>query len=374
MVSFREKIKLLKGLCKGDIAYNGPFYAAVDITRRCNLKCIGCRTHSPEAGNLADTDLGIEDIPFPLFDRFCEELEEMGTGEIVIIGDGEPFLHQCIFDMIRVAKERGMRVKVATNGTLLDDAACREIIGAGLDILKVTLWGITPEEYKKNYPGTPFEYFERVVDNLKRLSALKDELDCAHPKVYLHRPINRYNINSVDRMVGLAIEAGCDVLSFSPLIPWRGETASSGISIEDEDALKESLGSLKKRLNTISMDHNIDHVLMRYGIGGEVWKKLPCYMGWLNCRVRVDGSVQSCKPCDVLLGNLNENSFADIWNGANYRSFRRRTLTREGLTGIANKLSDCSYCCLVGDNLRVHNLFKWFAPFFVQRTSEKSMP
>ncbi len=366
MTTFGDKMRLLKGLCgAGEKAFNGPFYATVDITRRCNLRCIGCRYHSLEGAVHSGRDFGVEDISFDLYERFCKELSRMGTGEIILIGEGEPLIHPRIFDMIDLAKEKGMRVILLTNGTLLDDAKCRDIIKTGLDILKVSLWGSTPDEYEKNYPGTPTKYFERTVAGLKAMSALKRELNSALPAVYLHHPINRHNFQGLDRMVDLAHEVKCDFLSFSPLKPNKGEEQSpSALSAEEEDVLKRSLAAISDRLDSFSIANNIDHTLARYELGREVWRKLPCYIGWFHCRIRVDGTIFACATCDMCLGNLNENSFQDIWNGPAYKAFRRTAITREGLTGLTKKLCECGYCCHVGENERVHSLFKWFAPLF----------
>lgn len=366
MTTLGDKMRLLKGLCGGgEKAFNGPFYATVDITRRCNLKCIGCRYHSPEGAVHSGRDFDVEDISFDLYERFCKELSKMGTREIILIGEGEPFLHPRIFDMINLAKKEGMHVILLTNGTLLDDAKCREVIKTGLDILKVSLWGSSPEEYEKNYPGTPPEYFERTVAGLKILSAMKRELGSALPTVYLHNPINRHNFQGLNRMVDLAHETKCDFLSLSPLKPNKGDEESpSALSAEDEEVLKKSLAEVKGRLDSLSIGNNIDNTLARYEIGEKVWQKLPCYIGWFHCRLRVDGTLFACATCDICLGNLNEESFQDIWNGPAYKAFRRATITREGLSALSKDLCECGFCCHVGDNERVHSLFKWFAPLF----------
>ncbi len=366
MSTFGDKMRLLKGLCGAEgKAFNGPFYATIDITRRCNLKCIGCRYHTPEGAIHSDRDFSVEDIDFNMYKGFCEELSKMGTREIIFLGEGEPLLHPRIFDMIDLAKGHGMYVTLSTNGTLLDDVKSREIIKTGLDILKVSLWGSSPDESEKNYPGTPPEYFERTIAGLKAMSAMKRELNSALPAVYLHQPINRHNFQGLDRMVDLAHETKCDFLSLSPLKPDKGiEQTPDALSVEDEEVLKRSLAGIRERLDSLSIGHNIDHTLARYEFGREVWKKLPCYMGWFHCRLRVDGTIFPCASCDMCLGNLNKNSFRDIWNGPAYKAFRRTTITREGLTGLTENLCECGYCCHVGENERVHNLFKWFAPVF----------
>ena len=123
-----------------------------------------------------------------------------------------------------------------------------------------------------------------------------------------------------------------------------------------------SLTKLGKRLDSLSLKHNIHQTLLCYTIGEAVWEKMPCYIAWYHTRIRVNGNVLPCQRCDLPMGNLNEKSFTDIWNGTVYRSFRKKTLTRKGLMSFSDHC-DCRFCCYAGDNMKVHRLFKWISPF-----------
>lgn len=146
---------------------------------------------------------------------------------------------------------------------------------------------------------------------------------------------------------------------------------------EDKTAtFAHRLLKMEKRLALTGMDHNIGGVFERYRTGAAVWEKLPCYIAWYHDRIRVDGSVQGCGRCDdqVNFGNLNTETFPDIWNSPAIRDFRRQTMTRKGLASLGDRC-DCMQCCFVGDNLRVHRIFKWFHPFarLTQRMKHKNL-
>lgn len=125
--------------------------------------------------------------------------------------------------------------------------------------------------------------------------------------------------------------------------------------------VRHALRQTAKRLKSFGIKHNIDETLLRYQIGEEVWQKLPCYMGWVHARAKVNGTVRACNTCDLSIGNLYEHSFQNIWNGAAVQDFRLQTLTREGLTAMGEHC-DCGYCCLTLDNWRVHRVFRWLSP------------
>jgi MoaA/NifB/PqqE/SkfB family radical SAM enzyme len=370
MATFTEKIKLLRGLLTGETAYAGPFFVTLDVTRRCNLTCLGCRYHSSLVNLPAPGDQAILDISFDLVEKLCEELATMGTTMISFMGEGEPMLHPRLKDLISMAKALGLQVTLITNGTLLDEARIHSLIDSRLDLLRVSLWASSIEEYKQNYPGTNPDYFRKVVNGLKLLSVLKAEKKIKFPLVLLHQPINKNNFEKIDALLDLAYETGCNGISFSPFIAHRGRLDRYGISPEEEKSLCFSLVKMKKRLNSLSMEHNVDETLLRYRIGEAVWNKLPCYVGWLHARIKVDGTVLPCGPWNQPLGHLKENRFQEIWNGPHYRTFRQQTLTREGLACIA-KVCDCGFCCLTKDNVRVHRFFQFFSPFL---TRSKKLP
>jgi radical SAM protein with 4Fe4S-binding SPASM domain len=119
---------------------------------------------------------------------------------------------------------------------------------------------------------------------------------------------------------------------------------------------------LKREAKQLAIDHTIDTTLLRYQIGGRVWRKLPCYIGWLHARVKPDGRVLPCNSYGVPMGNLNKAALKDIWNGRGYRRFRRQAMTRRGLAAIAARF-DCYFCCHVADNLRVYRVYRWMSPF-----------
>ena len=370
MATFKEKIMLLNGLLTGHVAHTGPFYVSVEITRRCNLQCVCCRCHSPGLTMSSVGDQSVKDISFNIFEKLCDELEKMDTTHLIITGEGEPFVHPRLFDLIAVAKKAGLHVLLFTNGTFLDEKSIEAILDSRLDVLKVSLWAGSYDGYKQNYPGAGPDNFSRIVAGLKSLSRIKAEKKSDLPYVNLHQPLNRFNYNDLNGMIDLTKETGCDSLTFSPIQTWRGQLAELALVQEEERTLRRSLIDAGKQLDSLSIEHNIDNVLLRYEIGEAVWEKLPCYIGWIWSRVKTDGTVVPCNTCDLAMGDLKEKRFCEIWNDSAYRAFRRSTLTRDGLASLIEHC-DCGFCCNVWDSARVHKIFRWFSPFRLNRTNRK---
>jgi len=363
MATFIQKLKLLKGLCNGGLAYAGPFYVSIDITRRCNLQCPGCRYHTSGLKMPSPGDQSIPDISFDSVEKLCIELKKMGTHSVILLGEGEPFFHPRLLDIVSIAKKYKLHVTLLSNGTLLTETNIGSLIDFRLDILKVSLWASSLEEYIKIYPGSDPGNFNKIIDSLKLLSQIKVKRGSKFPAVTLHQPITLYNFQNIDTMLQLANSTGCSVLSFAPFKTRRGKMTSSALSQDQEHNVRLFLRGMRKECKSLSLGHNIDQILLRYRIGENVWEKLPCFIAWLHAHIKVDGTVFACNPCDTVLGNLNDKSFSEIWNDAPFRRFRGNTLTIKGLTDMT-KHCDCGFCCHLEDNVRVHSLFKWL-PFAV---------
>jgi MoaA/NifB/PqqE/SkfB family radical SAM enzyme len=128
---------------------------------------------------------------------------------------------------------------------------------------------------------------------------------------------------------------------------------------EDEERLTQGcLWEIKKRLNSLSIKHNIDHLMLRYKIGEKIWEKIPCYIAWTHSRISSDGIAHPCCRCELELGNLYNSSFQEYWNGPAMHAFRQQTLTKEGLFAL-NTNCDCRFCWHVPDNNRIHQILKW---------------
>ena len=363
MATFSEKTKLLRGYLQGDVAYTGPFFVNVDITCRCNLRCVGCRFHSPLLNEGKETEqTGIHDMPVSFFQRVCEELRTMGTRSITITGEGEPFLHPSLSEIISEAKREGFQVTLVTNGTLLDKPIIEHVMNARVELLKVSLLAATPTEYEKNYPGTDPIFLERVIKGLKILADLKAEQKMALPVVVVHHPINRSNVHSIDSMVDLAQATGANVLSLSPWKTFRGTFDFLSLTEDDEKTLRNSLSRIRKRVNSLSIRDNTRELIRRYDMGDAVWKKLPCYIAWSHARILVDGTVLACHRSNLPMGSLHENSLQEIWNGSAYRAFRRKATRLRGLASLREDC-DCNFCGFMIHNANIHRVFRWFSPF-----------
>ena len=294
MSDMKQKYQLLKGLLTGEQAFSGPMYVCVDITRRCNLRCTGCFSHGLGEKKYVPGDHAVLDVPFPLVERVMAELRMLGTRKVSLSGEGEPLLHPRIFDIIASCKREGMQVQLFTNGTLLREETILSLLRSGVDIVKVSLWGSTPEEYAKCHKGADISTFGEILASLSTLSRLKMKLGTNKPVVFLNHILTGSTYGSIDGKVDLALEAGCNGVLFHPFISSSSEASSEELTPRQISELCENLIHVKNRMASLSLVNNINETLLQYRLGKSACKTVPCYTGWYQARVRVDGAVMPC--------------------------------------------------------------------------------
>ena len=107
-------------------------WVAWETTRQCNLKCVHCRSN---AGISGPADIGTKKA-FLLMDRVAEFARP-----VFVLSGGEPMLRPDIFELAGYGNSLGFKMALATNGSLIDDAACGKMKSSGIRIAALSLDG-----------------------------------------------------------------------------------------------------------------------------------------------------------------------------------------------------------------------------------------
>ncbi len=105
-----------------------------NVTRRCNLKCRHCYSHSGDApaGDEMTTGEGR---------ALIDDLADFGS-PVILFSGGEPLMRPDLCELAAYAAERGIRAALSTNGTLIDDDAAARLKQAGLAYAGISLDGL----------------------------------------------------------------------------------------------------------------------------------------------------------------------------------------------------------------------------------------
>ncbi len=116
-----------------------PKWIAWEVTRKCNLHCIHCRSRSDASSEQGEFSLDNAK-------KLMDDIAKVSKPTIVLTG-GEPLLRKDLFEIASYGTQRGFRMCIATNGTLVNDDTCRRMKESGIKMVSLSLDGSTPETH-----------------------------------------------------------------------------------------------------------------------------------------------------------------------------------------------------------------------------------
>ena len=91
-----------------------------EVTKGCNLRCVHCRATATELASPSD-------LPTAKALNIIDQIAEFGN-PILVLSGGEPLYRPDIFQLAKYATDKGLRVALATNGTLVTKEIAQKIV------------------------------------------------------------------------------------------------------------------------------------------------------------------------------------------------------------------------------------------------------
>jgi len=282
--------------------YGMPPSLGAELTNFCNLNCPECNSGS----GLMTRNRGFMSVG--LFEKIIKELGAY-LYNINLYFQGESMLHPQFFSIL--GKCRNINSTLSTNGHFLSAENAEEIVRSGLGKLIISLDGMDAKTYSSYRQKGDFE---AVVNGIKYISEAKKRND-SRLKVIIQFLVNRKNEHQIMAARQFAKEMNAALHLKS-------------MQIINRDSYDSWLPSSIK--------------YSRYRKAGgeyEIKSNLPdrCARLWFNPVITWDGKVLPCcfdKDADHVMGDMNEDSFMDIWNGQKYRLFRKNVMARRSAVDI----------------------------------------
>lgn len=272
-IDFRRRREQVRG---------APFRLWIETASCCNLRCVMCPNKE-----LAASRKGL--MTFDLFRKIIDECRSFAS-DIYLHHRGEPLLNPALFDMIAYARQAGLKTRFHTNGTLLDEDKARRLLNAGPDLVSFSFDGFSRAIYETIRVGA---VFETTLANIIRLAELRKKQGLMKPYIVIEKirfknmpaPADRRQIVATGRQLRAA---GVDEIIEKEEYIWAEESAP--------ETTTPPSGSV-------------------------------CTFPWYAAVICADGTVTPC-PQDfhagLKLGNVNEATLLEIWNGAAYQNLRRK--------------------------------------------------
>ena len=295
-----------------------PFVAYIDPTNNCNFKCKFCPTSDPSL--LQQVGRPNATMSMDQFRKIIDDLQQFPQRLklLNLYKDGEPLVNAHFPEMVKYARDANIseRIWTKTNGSLLCPEINLKLIDAGLDMICISVEGISRSAYLQ-IAGISLDY-EKFLSNLENLFSNRGSME-----IYIKIADSGLTKNEIDQFYN----------DFSPF--------STHIAVE------KLMGWSNSGLKDFTLGTHPD----TYD-GLPLVPKIVCAYPFYVMAINADGSVSVCGndwSYATVVGNAYEQSLQSIWGGARLRAFQRMMLEDQRHRNAA--CADCYYLQIVPDNL-----------------------
>jgi AdoMet-dependent heme synthase len=297
---------------------------AWETTGACNLKCSYCRASATE--NPGSDELSTDEAQ-----AFIDEVAalEPTLKPMLIFSGGEPLLRPDIFHLIEHAVSSGMRVSLATNGTLLSKQIVDKIASSGVSRVSISLDGATPKVHDAARGHGSYAWAMKGIENLR------GKVD-----FQINFTITKRNADEILPIFELAEGLGAKALHFFFLIPTGRGRAEDLISGERQEYLLRLIGQERiKHYLEVQVTCAPQFSRIAHHNGGR--RRGGCLAGTSFVFVSRQGDVYPCGYLPLLAGSIRDKAFREIWeNSPVFKALRERR--------VKGKCKDCSYIDVCG--------------------------
>ncbi len=354
-----------------------PKWLAWEITRRCNLHCVHCRSSS---------ELTAKEHPdFPTSEAFriLDDIASFSKPVIVLSG-GEPLMRRDVFEIARHGAEKGLRMCLATNGTFVTPKVCSRIKDSGICIVSLSMDGATAEVHDnfRQQPGA----FKSMV-NAARLFR-----ENGIPFL-INSSFTRRNQKDIPSVYRFAKELGATAWYMFMIVPTGrgGKIMDELISAEDYESILKWHYEMEKgekellvrptcaphyyriRLQMAKKEGiTLRPRSLKFSTGGSK----GCLAGQLIAFINVDGDVLPCSYFPLSAGNIHEHRFREIWMESPLFKELRDFSCYKGRCGSCEYIQVCGGCrarayAVYGDYL-AEEPFCNYVPRKIREKSQRS--
>ncbi|MDR3573726.1 MAG: radical SAM protein, partial [Anaerolineaceae bacterium] len=303
-------MSLLEEMNQKATAQGIPLSAHLDITWRCNERCVHC---------YLDHD-GKDEMSTDEIKDAIRQLEECGTFFLSISG-GEPLLRRDCFEILEYARKLRFNVKLKTNAVMIGAKEAARLKQLGIEQVQISIYSDRPETHDAitKLPGS----LRRSLEAIRHLK----ENDV---KVSISNVLMKQNARSGMAVQKLAKELGVEFHidpTITPMLNGDRSILNLGISKEELDEVfrtEEFIGNVGEFCTPVStVDDNV--------LDGH-----SCSAGHTLAYISPSGDVFPCVQFPMPCGNLREKTFREIW-------YKSEALTELRSVHVRD-LPTCSHC------------------------------
>ena len=335
--------KLLGQGLKGEP--NTPIMVSYAVTKACNLRCLHCHVSAREA---MPDELNLQEAMHAV-----DEMKALGTQALIISG-GEPLLRKdFVLALAQFCDDRGIIAAMLSNGQLIDHTVALELKDAGLKAIGMPIDSVYPEEHDKlrNVPGSFKKGVAAIqacldmdLEVIVTTMALKDTFDEMPKRIEF---LESLGVDEVAVYDLVPVGRGHEVMNLAMTQEQRVSLIRYLQAKQEESEMVFTMSGGQPLYPEIALEMHKAHdskpkdLLLK-----EFWiyNSVGCHAGILYFSLRPNGDIYPCTFLPIKVGNIREQSLADIWRNSKVLNTLRQRQALKGQCGICEYKETCGGC------------------------------
>lgn len=277
-----------------------PFTFELAPSHVCNLRCSYC-TQAKGKDELLKEGFEFKLMDYDVFVKFANQLKAFPDKLklIFVSGMGEPLVHKRLPEMIRYMHDLEIadRLEIFSNGLLLTKEVADALADSGLTRLRISLQGLTAKKYKE-VAGTEID-FDELRQRLAYFFSVRKQC-----KLYV-------------KVIDSALEPGEEEEFYRMF-----KDVADEMFVERFVPYQVSMGDYDNQASAATTVY-----------GDKVLDADVCPEPFFNWQIDPFGNVYPCCPLGLpksfSVGNVNETTILEMWNGEKARQLRLQHLCKK---------------------------------------------
>ncbi len=278
---------LMSEMAAKALKLNIPLSVQLDLTYRCNERCIHCYLDHDDHGEMNTAEIK----------GLLDQMADAGVFFLTISG-GEIMMRKDFFEILEHAHARTFSIKLKTNGVLIRKKEAERIRALGVESVQISVYSHRAEVHDAitKMPGS----FRQTIEAVRLLRTVGLHVTMANVLMV-------QNANDYPGVRALANELGAQCTLDPTITPMMdGDRSILELNV-DKAALREVFrdGALVGNVEEFCAPPQ--------GVDEDALDMLPCSAGHTACYVSPYGDVYPCVQFPLPSGNVRHTKFVDIW-------------------------------------------------------------
>jgi AdoMet-dependent heme synthase len=269
---------------------NIPLSVQLDLTYRCNERCIHCYLDHDDHGEMTTAE--IKDL--------LDQMADAGVFYLTVSG-GEILMRRDFFEILEYARKRTFCIKLKTNGILIREKEAERIKALGVESVQISIYSHVAEVHDSitKMPGS----LKQSIEAIRRLRAHGIHVVMANVLMV-------QNMTDYPSVQALAVALGAQFIMDPTITPMMdGDRSILNLNV-DEAALREVFR------NGAVVGNVEEFCAPPQGPDEDALDMLPCSAGHTACYVSPYGDIYPCVQFPLPSGNVRRMKFVDIWRNS----------------------------------------------------------